>query len=559
MNLTRLISINVLISSFLLAGTQLLCQDSLPVYTLKSQSNKVFKSQDKAIAYLNKKIDNYQNKGFVSAYYDSIVNADTVSYSLIKGERFYINKIKTEDDILSIWNKNKWFQLKKYDDNIEKSINFYENIGFPYVSINTSLDSSYVNSNRNQTIAIDLDIEVDKGPYYVLDSILLKGDIALNRKVFQNMLDFQQYDYYQEQKINNINQTINNTVFLKSFRDSEVEFHDSTFTIYTYVNKKSVSSFSGIVGFEQQDNGKLNITGDLDLNLNNVFQHAEVIQLNWKSYQNASQDLLISGSIPYVFNTSFGLTSSLKLNKQDTSFLNINFKAGLLYNIKPNTSLLVSYNQVNSNVLGGQFSQEYVNTNMNLFGLGIKTMKLDYLLNPQKGYFFEFVGAFGKKNYPGQESTIDTSFQSVTSVIYETNIRWFIPVFPKLTLLLGVNSKGNFSDLIYKNELFRIGGAKILRGFDQESIFTSWYIVNTLEIRYIFEEYSNFYAFYDLGHYTQKTETEDFSDQPFGFGLGMRFGTKGGVFDISYALGKQFNNPILFKNAKIHFGYSLIF
>ena len=144
-------------------------------------------------------------------------------------------------------------------------------------------------------------------------------------------------------------------------------------------------------------------------------------------------------------------------------------------------------------------------------------------------------------------------------MIYEMDFKLYKPIVPKLTFLLGVNSKANFSDLIYKNELFRIGGSKILRGFDQESIFTSWYIVNTLEIRYIFEEYSSFYAFYDLGFYNQKTATDDISDQPFGFGLGMRFGTKGGVFDISYALGKQFDNPILFKNAKIHFGYSLIF
>jgi len=44
------------------------------------------------------------------------------------------------------------------------------------------------------------------------------------------------------------------------------------------------------------------------------------------------------------------------------------------------------------------------------------------------------------------------------------------------------------------------------------------------------------------------------SDNPFGFGAGMSFETKAGIFSIMYALGKQFDNPIDMKSAKIHFG-----
>lgn len=49
------------------------------------------------------------------------------------------------------------------------------------------------------------------------------------------------------------------------------------------------------------------------------------------------------------------------------------------------------------------------------------------------------------------------------------------------------------------------------------------------------------------------------SDQPFGFGAGFSFGTNLGIFSISYALGKQFNNPIELKNGKVHFGYVTYF
>jgi hypothetical protein len=48
-------------------------------------------------------------------------------------------------------------------------------------------------------------------------------------------------------------------------------------------------------------------------------------------------------------------------------------------------------------------------------------------------------------------------------------------------------------------------------------------------------------------------------DRPFGFGVGFSVDTRAGIFTINYALGKQFDNPILFKSAKIHFGITAVF
>jgi hypothetical protein len=46
---------------------------------------------------------------------------------------------------------------------------------------------------------------------------------------------------------------------------------------------------------------------------------------------------------------------------------------------------------------------------------------------------------------------------------------------------------------------------------------------------------------------------------PFGFGAGIAFTTKAGLFYLSYALGKQLDNPISFKTGKIHFGLAVQF
>ncbi len=67
------------------------------------------------------------------------------------------------------------------------------------------------------------------------------------------------------------------------------------------------------------------------------------------------------------------------------------------------------------------------------------------------------------------------------------------------TLKTAVNGGWFQSPSIYRNELFQIGGYRLLRGFDEESIFASRYAVGTVEYRYLLGQNSFMFAFTDLG------------------------------------------------------------
>ena len=55
-------------------------------------------------------------------------------------------------------------------------------------------------------------------------------------------------------------------------------------------------------------------------------------------------------------------------------------------------------------------------------------------------------------------------------------------------------------ETMFQNELFRIGGLKTLRGFDEESIFASVYSIFTLEYRFILEQNSYYYMCLAMAH-----------------------------------------------------------
>ena len=197
-----------------------------------------------------------------------------------------------------------------------------------------------------------------------------------------------------------------------------------------------------------------------------------------------------------------------------------------------------------------------------MYGLGWRYEKLDYRLNPRKGFTITTNASIGTKVIK-QNAKIDTAAyrnvklkSTVANGDFEGSM--FIPLFSRTTIKVGVQAAYLYGENTFQNELFRIGGLKTLRGFDEESIFASAYSIFTLEYRFILEQNSYLYIFGDQAYYESNINTINqpllIHDHPYGFGAGISFETKAGIFSISYALGHQFENPFQLKSGKIHFG-----
>jgi hemolysin activation/secretion protein len=99
--------------------------------------------------------------------------------------------------------------------------------------------------------------------------------------------------------------------------------------------------------------------------------------------------------------------------------------------------------------------------------------------------------------------------------------------------------------------LFRLGGSQSIRGFDEESIYASSYLLTSAELRLSLDNATQWFVFFDKLMY----KSFIYTDNPWGIGVGAELNTGAGLFFISYALGSQFNQSLEFRNSKIHFGY----
>jgi hemolysin activation/secretion protein len=158
----------------------------------------------------------------------------------------------------------------------------------------------------------------------------------------------------------------------------------------------------------------------------------------------------------------------------------------------------------------------------------------------------------------GTRKTISDSIKNSTTFRVNFQYQRYFQLYKRNVLKLAAQFESYYAPAIYQNELYRFGGINSMRGFNEEELFASTKLITTLEYRFIVDKNSNAFLFYDQAFYENAAVTYK-KDYPFGIGAGFSFGTKLGIFSISYALGNQLSNSLDFRSGKIHFGYTAYF
>ncbi len=442
----------------------------------------------------------------------------------------------------------------------EKLIEWYENNGYPFAGV-------YINNIQIPGEQISGELMVEKGDLFLIDTLHVKGELKIDHRYVERLFGIEPGDSYREDRILQIGDRIRETPFLEEIKPAEMEFFREKVDVYTYLQKARANQFNGIVGVfpNHKHTGSLLITGDLHLYLVNSFGKGESFRFAWKSLQPLTQELDVNLTWPYVFNSLVGVGVDFNLLKQDTTWFTVNPVVDLKFFFGGNNYFNVFYDYFNSSLISvtglgnSTVLPSYADVSSSLYGLGIQYQGLDYLFNPRRGWNINArLGVGGRKirkNPALPETVYEGIALSTTKIRGFGEICFYQPLGRSFTLLFENRSGYVFSENLFENEMFRLGGIHNLRGVDENSIYASIYSLVTIEARFLFEQNSNFFLFFDGGFYAADIEVAAGSDCPFGFGGGINLSTRAGIFSLVYALGKQFDNPINISNAKIHIGY----
>jgi outer membrane protein assembly factor BamA len=557
-------------------------KDSAFVSGLKLQPK--FTSKEKRDEYVTTLPSILHGKGYVVASLDSIAETgnQTTVYFFI-GDEYQLERIKISPEsiaMLPATGKNRpvvqRFTFDEFSRFQKDVLDGFENSGYPFAQL--KLDSIKIIEQRVNAV-----LTIDRGRFYKVDSVHILGPAKISRNFIHRYLDIERGSPYNQQKFSTINQRLLELPYLQQVQPWDVTMLNTGSIVNLYLQPQKSNQVNVLAGFlpdNQQLGGKLLFTIDANLQLKNAFSTGEQIGLVWQQIQPRSPRLDIQYQQPYLFNSPIGLDFSFNLFKKDSLFLNLNAAFGLRYMISANHWIKVGVQNQRTNVLEVDTTMikrqrllpDIADVSAVNLNVAYEINKTDYRFNPRKGNMLNVNVEVGTKTIRKNNSVTqikdatfnyNSLYDSVKLNTYQVRVRASAAHYIKLgrqsVLKTALNAGLYESPNAFKNELFQIGGYRLLRGFDEESIYANRYGVGTLEYRLLLGLNSYFFGFTDVGASRFKSLNLSTSNTYIGAGAGIAVETKGGIFNISFAAGKRNDVPFNVREAKIHLGYVSVF
>ena len=533
--------------------------------------------------YVKKLPSLLQSRGYLSASVDSI-RSDSVHIlvDLFVGEQYKWKRLTVDEKDKQLLNQVgrgiNIFDTQVVDQSQinqlqQKLLDYFENNGYPFASI--AFTHLLLNGGE-----VSADLKIDKGILYKMDSLVTRGNGKINKNFLYHYLGFFEGSLYNRECLEKINQHLLELPYLKQSQPWALSMLASSYQLNLYLQSKPANQIDAIAGFlpATAEAAKPLFTVDVKLKLQNAFASGETLALNWQQVQPQSPALNFIFQRPYLFNSPFGLDFRFNLYKKDSAYLNLNVSAGVQYVLSSKQKAKIALEFFRSNLM--DIDTVAIQANKKLpgaidmsstdLGLQYEWTNTNYLLNPRKGSEFTLEIDAGSKTIRRNSEVTqikDPAFnygQLYDSIRLHTyrlklklNAAWYFQLGKQSVIKEAFCAGVMESPAYFTNELFRIGGYRLLRGFDEESIFTNRYAIETLEYRYLMGLNSYFFGFTDIG--VSKSQIFSCTDRYIAAGIGLAFETKKGIFNISFANGKRNNLPLNIMESKIHLGFMSFF
>ncbi len=526
--------------------------------------------------------------GYLTGNIDSIVVLDSVfHYYVFLGRTFTLKDLGFSSSDRAIlegsgihkgYLANKVLTQSVFD---EMKLNLLEHLadrGYPFASV--TVDSISLNDR-----ALSSRLLIEKNKLITYDTILITGDARVNKSFLHKYLRIPRDAPYRESDILKIKDRINNLSFLQFKADPKVSFvNDKASFDFPLINRNA-SRFDFIIGvLPRIENGvrQWTITGDFTGEFVNKLGNGEAISVRYQRLRPETQELVLNLDYPYIFNLPFGVDGHFELFRNTDQFLDVKAGLGINYNISRKDYLQIGWNLSSSRLIdidtvsllqSGELPQQ-LDVDVTSGQVAYTMNRLNRLYNPSSGSRLRIdVRAGQKKIIPNLTITSLESGEITFAEAYDTlqlktfqaqlsiELDHYINVRNWSTVRISNRSAYKYNQRqLFVNEYFRIGGNKLLRGFNEQSIFTPFYSLFTTEFRILLDEFSYIsLPFIDYAFVRVDDGTNTEWNQSVGMGIGLNFATKAGIFNIAFAAGNEDGNGINFGNTKIHFGYVNLF
>jgi len=487
-----------------------------------------------------------QKTGYLQNKLDTLIKADTLYIAyFIPGNRIEKISLRHPGSLTELFKNNtEWvtdgdsitLPFEDLEGFMQLVTGYYAGNSQPFAEV-------YLEGIEISGAELRANLAISEKRTRTIDEIIISGYPDFPAGFRKHALGITVGEPFSKKNVDRSSVAVRNIPFVSETKPPEVLFTKDSTSIYYFFEKKRSSSFDGLIGFSNDsENDGLIFNGYLNLSLENIFNRGESIALKWQNNGNDRKEIDLRARLPFVFQSGFSPEFRFNLYQQDSTFNNLNAGVDLFYKLRMHTDIAGLFQYTESNDLLKESGDDGL-TSFETLALGIAFFGAEKEGTLPDWYNFEInTKVFWASRTAETEKVNQYRIEILANKIWKFNL--------KNTLFSQVQGKFLYSDTYFYNELYRIGGNKTLRGFNEESLLTNLYGIVNIEYRYKTSPSSFFHSITDFGYLENDMLNKNTSTLSLGFGYS--FLTKIGRIHLAYALGKTDQTDFDFNNSNLH-------
>lgn len=521
-----------------------------------------FQDSEQGNRYLDSISESFQKEGYLEIFREIEISAvDSLKVEFFPGPKYAWAEVNTGNIPQELLNEIGSIG-KDYPsilDWMDRLILEAEDLGYPFAVANLV-------SLRLEGDSIRGTLNFDFGPLITWDSIAVSGQTKTLPRYVQNLTGIEPGNPFSQKEFEESILALGRSPYFILSGQPEITFQTKRARPTFDLRDRNANVLDGIIGLLPNENeaGKMLITGQLDLELYHLGGKGRDIALHWQRLNISTQSLDLLAKESFLFNSPLDLNLGFNLLKQDTTFLNRNFSLDFGYRLKNEGYLRFFTNRKAGDLISTAAYQNVTELpdvsdfRWNQYGIGWDWNKLDSPVFPRKGYWFTGEFSAGNKeiieNTGIPEEVYTDLVLNSPQYLGKIDLEKHFFLTPTWGIMLRASGGFTQNQNLLLNDLFRLGGLKTIRGFNENYFYAKSYAYLNTEQRLFFGGNSFLMVFADIG-ILENPYFASSIDKPFAFGAGVNFETGSGIFRFIYGVGKSNSQPLAFSYSRIHFGY----
>ena len=466
---------------------------------------------------------------------------------------------------------------QQVEASLKKSLQSFQNQGYPFASFHKRDE---IWETGTDTVGIRLVYTFRPGPLVTFDSVEVTGNLRERGEFVRNLVHLDRGTPYNQKAIDDIPKVLNNTPYYQQVKPARVVFLKSgNARLSIEVQRRRSNRFDLLLGLlpasdpNAQDQ-RPQITGNADVLLVSAFRNGEIIQAKYTKLPTAqSQQTYFRFVQPYLWGIPLRVEGELDLLRQDTTFVNRKLSAGVGYVPTPFLVVRAGYRFRRSDLLStNRFRTDtadranYLDGTRRMYLTGFTYENTDYKPNPRTGMNLLLELSGGTYEVRRNVDTLAFPERVYANLPEKQRIaegfvqgEGFIPFGKRGVVRVSGQGYALFQQAITRAEQRQTGGARSLRGFNENQFMADRFGIVSAEARLLLDRDSHALVFADWGYLEDHAGGKLTVRRPLGVGAGMAYATRAGVISVQYAIGRDADTPFMPGRGKIHVGLVQVF